>query len=206
VITETPIEQVINTNYFPNDTMIEILQYADIDTFINLCVSSKDIRRLCTNSLWKYKFNQYDIPFNEIYLDFNEWVNLYRQHQHKLKIYKKVDHYLNMIRQNNDDFFTGTERQDAFFTINLQNSLTTNQLINFINQIHFFTINDIQIHNFIFLRKSDYGIDVRYVKRPGFAIKYNVYIGPYTLTPLQFRELLYLLFKTNYLNEKWLYI
>ena len=58
-IINTPL---VNTNrqhmYLPIDTMKEILIHSDIDSFINICKSSKNSDKICTNELWVSKFNK----------------------------------------------------------------------------------------------------------------------------------------------------
>lgn len=187
--------------YLPNDSLHDILKYADMDTFIKMCSSSKNMRRLCTNQLWQYKFNQHDIPIHNQPIFFNDWVKLYYQHLHHSKIEEKVDHYLLMIRNHNESFFLEQLKRSAFFTIHLQKKLTNQQLIYFLRTI---TKND---DNFDLNRHNDFIIDVYYDKLRDYGFKYNVRISRgIILTTQEFKELLYQLFLNHYLHEKWIKI
>jgi hypothetical protein len=211
-----PIDNV-NTRFLPTDPMLDVLRHADMKTYVKLCTSSKDMRKLCTNQLWRYKFNQNGITIKTDPNYFNEWVELYKQHLHDSQIYAKVDRYLYFIQQNKDAFFLGTLTTSAYFTINLQKPLTKNQLIIFIkstgadyDKFHFFNDEKMDTPEYIkqitdFARNDNYKIDV-YYRKIGRSNQYQVEIGKFLMTPFQFRDLLYLLFLNHYLDEKWLYI
>ncbi len=66
----------MNNMKLPVDTMKEILYSSDIDTYINLCNTSKEFKKLCNNT-WKLKLNQYGIETGNID-DFNHGVSIYK--------------------------------------------------------------------------------------------------------------------------------
>lgn len=81
----------MNNMKLPVDTMKEILYSADIETYINLCNTSKEFKKLCNT--WKLKFNQYGIDTENIN-DFNHGVRLYKKYLQDLKLYDTVDIFM----------------------------------------------------------------------------------------------------------------
>jgi hypothetical protein len=200
---QKPIKQY-HSRFLPDDIINDILIRSDMDTFIKICSSSKNMRQLGTNQLWQYKFNQHHIPIsNNHQKNFNDWVVLYHQHLHQSADYEKADRYLDFIRNIKEDFFYNPLIYSTFFTINLQKSLSNAQLIKFLQDVTHH--HDIVIDN----RVDYYSIKIYYTKtiiHNNLGIHNNVGIYNNFINPKQFRQFLYLLFKNHYIDEKWVYL
>jgi hypothetical protein len=84
----------LNTMNLPIDIMEEILYRSTIPTYIKLCNSSKEFKKLCNNNLWQKKFNQYNIDVDKTPIYFDDWVLLYKKYLEKLALYRITDDFI----------------------------------------------------------------------------------------------------------------
>lgn len=188
MITEDSTNEQTNTCLLSNDIIQEILRHADIVTLVGLCSCSKSIRRLCTDQVWRYKFNIYDLQ-NKI-ISFEDWIKLYRKHLFDVQLYNKADTYIKSHR----DIYSRT--------IKLQNELKTNELNILIEKVGYSNDHKIGAFGRSIKRRCEYNITNCYYDDS----KNEYRVWDYSLTPLQFREFIYQLFLNNYLDDKWVYL
>jgi hypothetical protein len=79
-------------NQITNDILKEILNHADIDTFISTCESNKYIKNnICTKQLWIQKFEQFDVPIFSSLDQFDDWKNLYFAYLNTINVLDIID-------------------------------------------------------------------------------------------------------------------
>lgn len=161
----------MNNMRLPVDTMKEILYSADIETYINLCNTSKEFKKLCNNT-WKLKFNQYG---TEKIDDFNHGVRLYKKYLQDLKLYDTVDIFMKE--------FEKTPRDEVYVLIKLTKPITHNKLQLLINNHELNNEYSMQVLNFKFKK---YGLTK---------------ILDNNLTYNQLRHLIFKLFEMGYLDR-----
>lgn len=93
-----PVINNLKEMFLPKDVMLEILYNSEMSAYIKLCSASKEFKKLCTNDLWENKFNQYDIKIIKKPVNFNDWVQLYKDHIKNLDLYKIVDIYMKNMK------------------------------------------------------------------------------------------------------------
>lgn len=179
VIEEKVVVKELNVGILTNDLMREILCWSDMNTFVKLCSSSKDMRKLCTDQLWKYKFAQYNIT--SCATSFLEWSKLYQQHLRDSEIYQKTNTFIK-------------SRPKYLLTTELQRELPNKQFKDLIEKVGY--------HEDLYSphrRIKTYNLTIDYHKE-------GMMIENYSLSFEQFREFIFQLFKQQYLDDKWLYL
>ena len=205
---------VTTTNYnynnsmrLPRDIMKEILYQSDIHTFVELCNSGKVIKGMCTNDMWKYKFNQHNINIVGNPKTYRDWIQLYIDYDYHFKVKKYIDAY---------------PKNDKDAIIYLTHPLSNDKLKNILENIGAKWIFSPVLGNRQHMRallKPEYGSEIikeisdtfyntrfsQYAIPLYIKTSYNytdeIFIGKIcTLTPTSFHELIYQLFKQHYLK------
>lgn len=173
-----PIINNLNTMNLPIDIMEEILYRSTIPTYIKLCNSSKEFKKLCTNNLWQKKFNQYNIDVDKTPIYFDDCVLLYKKHLEKLALYRITD-----------EFIEGFE-YTSYIKLN-EILIKLNKIIDLNTLLSLMSIqNETQWNN------NFETLSIKYKKHVIYTVEYS-----YVLDPDKLREFIYNLFYYGYLDK-----
>lgn len=188
-IANTPVivNKFVQKMNVPMELIIEILKYTDLDTFVKLCQSSKDIKNVCTNPLWELKFKQIDHHFYQnVPNTYQGWLKLY----YSLPFYDQADQYIDMFLRVKHRVFTG---EDYNFKIRLVKDMSSDAFRMILGKIG---INISPYATFSINRDNGIKVIINNVNK-------LTYIFNVVVTDMQLREFIYQLFVNRYLNKLW---
>ena len=181
----------IKSMKLPLDMMKEILLYTDIPTYIKLCSSSSTIKNLCTNNLWKFKFEQYNIKIYNNPTTFTDWLRLYNEHVKQLSLYKNANCYIRWMLPKHKSIY-----------IQLEKPINDNQLFYILKYIGSYTNHPDLAKRY---SKNSNNIYIARGRSWNDMMLDMIYVENYILTEEQLIDFIHQLFVNNYLDKNKVY-